>query len=105
MDIESLKHKMQRDFLKFSILLTTISSVLPTKAATITNDGKQPNTVFISALPQHDNNAPTVNLADSLSSNSDLAGKYLEQMKDLCRLKADDLMSFKIMPIKLKWGI
>ena len=81
MDIESLKHKMQRDFLKFSILLTTISSVLPARAAAMTKDGKQPNTVSISALPQHDNNAPTVNLADSLSSNSDLAGKYLEQMK------------------------
>lgn len=91
MDIENLKHKMQRDFLKFSILLTTISSVLPARAAAMTKDGKQPDAVTISALPQQDNNTPTVNLSDSLSTNSDRAEKYLEQMKVPLSLESEKL--------------
>jgi len=91
MDIESLKRLMQRDFLRFSIVLTTISSVLPAKAASLTNSDKQPDGISISALPQKDSNESTINLSDSVANNSDLARKYLEQLKTPLSLESGRL--------------
>ena len=81
MSDKNLKSRLQNTFLKFSIALSALSSVMPAKAGEFLKDDKQPTNITVSALPQQDTDIPTVNLSDSLSSNSDLAAMYLEQMK------------------------
>lgn len=86
MSNRELKEVMKETFLKFSIALSAIYSVLPAKAAEMVKSKKQASDISISVTPKANDDVPTINLADSVQAiqqlnNSDLSKKYLEQMK------------------------